>query len=212
MDLWTAATALARRWYVVLPALALTVVLALRAADTVEPTYSAAASVLVVQTAPGENPYASFSASVTITARALATAATGDEFAARVREEGGAGSYAVEVQQDAPLLSVTTTSGSADDAIALLSIVVAGIDEDLGARQTAAGVTNEVRLDADVLDMPAAAREQSTQRTRTLLGVLGLGFAGSIAAAFMVDSIVSGRGRALRVAHEGGPPSHSRAA
>ena len=193
-----------RRWYVALPLLVGTVVVALSVSNGIAPEYHATGSVILLgptgpvssgdpsqpQVQAGlDNPYAG---SLGITATALQLAATSAETTSELRDAGLSVDYDISVPSRAPILNIVASADTPKKAVDTAHKLAEILGDRLQERETAVGVPADARIKVDVLRMSDQASTDVQGQRRTGLLVFALGVAISIAAAFAVDGIAAG--------------------
>lgn len=195
MDVWEAARIILRRWFVVLPILVLTGVLAGALGDRSQPEYSASSTVVML--APfrtnGEtgtamsNPYLNFNSSLTTTAIILRASLDRSEIRELIATEGLAPNYNVIPQDRSPLVDVTVRTDSAEKATATVNRVVQLLQDDLRARQLNLRTPRDQTITTQVLSPATAATLFNSGRARTRYLVIGLGLFVAALAAFAAE-------------------------
>jgi hypothetical protein len=213
VDLQTLIRIIFRRWYVVIPVLALTGLVGQYMLSSTEPEYDASGSVLLLspfQQGDPEDPadpadvddpgnaYLAFNASLRTTATAMERIMSDSSSRRAIRELGHEGTYVVEVDQEGPILNITATAQRPDEAIQTVVGVFELIAAELDERQDAVNANPDQRIRTQVLFTPSRASEQTTARTRTLVALGALGLAAAASAAVLTESLVVGRRRRTR--------------
>lgn len=202
MDVFVVVQTVLRRWWVVLPTLALTAGAVALVLMRVEPEYEATASLLLaapeLTQVPGEEAAEGAPASAAV----IAEIVQGDEVRDRLAQGGASADYLVEVTGDGSILRVVATDASQSRVVPTVEAVLAAIDETVAER---VGAQQDVRL--DVLSRPSQARaatvpdaDGGTSTVYEATGsvrLLGLGEDGAIGANPYVAS-----GGTLRVLQE----------
>jgi hypothetical protein len=198
MDSLTVIRICMRRWYVVIPVLALfaAVGFVLRTAAT--PSYVVSGSVIIL---PGPalspsglgvvNPYVSGGGG----ARLLGTALIQDLNSAPARKEvsdqaGGAG-YVVALAQDAPIISMTVTETSAESARRQAEVLVTVIDSRARALQLAAGAPSTQLLRFLQFVPPSSPAALYPSQKKLLAAVAGLGVLAAVGCAILVEAFAT---------------------
>jgi uncharacterized protein involved in exopolysaccharide biosynthesis len=213
MDLWTAIKVIVRRWYLVVPALVLTVIVAFIAAGRVTPVYTATGSVMF--TAPNQrfyptdtvdeerveqvNPYNDFSASLQTTATIVGDKLASDEVRDTFADNDLEKDFKVAAPYDptrtvlAPTLEFDVEASDPDVAVATVVALQEAAQVQLNALQVDAAVRQELYIKASPLITPEKAIEQNALKVRVLGIVLLLGFALALSLAFTAESLLSSR-------------------
>lgn len=118
----------------------------------------------------------------------IAEIATGDDVTGRVRNLGGTARFTVVAGGFAPTVLVTTSGSSAESMARTARIVVKVLAEDLEARQAAAGVPADLRLQFEVLSQPGPVEVVNKARQRLSGATLLFGIAATFALAMLADA------------------------
>jgi capsular polysaccharide biosynthesis protein len=175
MDFWELITVMARRWYVTVPILALTAVLAVTMPARVEPTYQASGTVVLVEPAGNAadlNPIAS--AGLDANANALATIATLPDAQADVGAAGLSTQYSVE--SDGSVVVIEASGATPEEAAETVQFVEQLLTERLDRQQENVGAPVDsyltvVPLIADPVAVPVY---DDQRRVRILVVVAGV--------------------------------------
>lgn len=204
MDVWEAARIILHRWFVVLPILILTGVLAVSLGERSQPEYTASSTVVML--APfrtnGEtgtavsNPYLNFNSSLTTTAIILQASLNRREIRSLLADEGLAANYNVIPQDRSPLVIVTVTTDSSQKAVASANRVVQLLQDDLRARQANLRTPRDQTITTQVLSPAAGATLFNSGRARIRYLVIGLGLFLAALAAFAADGAIKIAARA----------------
>ena len=201
-DFFSSLVVLGRHWKMVVTGVAITVALALVAVALFPPSFKANGSSILLAsptlTGPEANTkpnaYLGFGGSLKVTTEVMAKVMNGDEMGPQVIARGGIAPYVVDqAPGDAPILTVTATAANPDDALKTERIVSALLAEELVKRETDAGASPESFIVVKDVDVPQRAHKQQTSRIRALIGVMVLGLAATVAAAFLLESIAQHR-------------------
>lgn len=211
MYFWDAVLVVARRWYVVVPGLALTVAAAVGVGTLVPPTYQATGAVLFLAepTVTGKdrptNPYLNFGPPLAATADVVAQLITADPAKAELAAAGGTGKYAVGLSSSspAPMLSVVATDADPGVAVRTMRLVVERVQRQLADIQQQAGAPPGTLITATVITASEKAERLGGSRLRAMAGVGGLGLVASLFAAFLVESLARRRTGRRRQADPG---------
>lgn len=222
MDFWGTVLVLFRRWYVVLPAFALSVAAAAGVYSTVPTTYtSSAVLVLTTPTTGGSlpsnprfpngltNPLLNFDRGLNVSASILIAAMGTPETAAELGAvEGGDTAFAVtnggsnlESLATGPYLFVEGESSSPEAARDIVKRVIARAKLELVTRQRAVKAPRATYITAYEAVPPTIPQAQRGRKLRAVAAAVGVGVAAGLCAAFAVESFVTSR-RARRAAVE----------
>lgn len=191
---------LLKRWYVVVVGLLL-VAGGVAAALVLVPTqYQATAHVLLLLPSQSTgarnptNPYLNLQPGLTTTATLIASE-LGTKSAQRTVADGGFdSSFAVGVAPDTgPLLVITVEDTDQAMAVATREEVVRQLDVQLSAMQKDIDVPSTQVIFARRNDPPGGAEVLPGSKIRAAAGILGLGVALTVVAAFLVDRLVRRR-------------------
>lgn len=201
-----------RRWYAALPVLAVVLALGPRLVASADPEYEATGSVVLLQYDPTtattppddedtpQNPYTDFSGSVGITAAVLENIGNGDALRTGVAAAGGSTDFAIEQDEETPILVIEATAASRPEAIATVASVAAALEAELADRQDRFSVPAEDRIVLEEVLLPTQATQLETARNRALTIVIASGVAGVIGASVLAESFARGRARHRRAA------------
>lgn len=199
MDLWEALMIAFRRWYVVIPVLAVGLVLGQLVADSVSPVYQADAVVQyrvpVVDQNDEEavagvntNPYTNLNTLISATE----VASQSDVIAIEMANAGfGDVAYSLASDLRSPLLTIQTESTSYDRSIAALDTLVEFVQQDAVERQNNAGVDDEYHVQLEVLDQDLVPTTDLTSRTRTRVLMIAVAFILAIVVAVGIESLLN---------------------
>ena len=202
MDFSEAMRALARRWYVAVPALLLVFAIAFVVTQHTPKQYESTGTVVLTEPDPkhAANPLLIFDGSLNTAASLLIQSLNSPDTAAQLKAQGGTADYtASDGSLTGPYVVVTAdarTSGSVRGTVALAMTYVR---QELVARQRALNApTAQYIVVRDVITPTPPVLKQGG-KTR-LLGALGvLAVAASLCAAFAAETYVKRRSR-VRVA------------
>lgn len=205
MDFWGTVRVLRRRWYIALPAVLLTGVLALSVYITVPTRYESSGVLVLTSPAAGGrysektkpedvvrvNPLLQFDGSLTTTAQIL-TQVLGDPKTAE--ELAGEGSTAVYTANTGPvggpLLFVTTEADSAESAEGLVGKVLEKTVAELAAQQKALSAPEQTFITAQVLVKPTTASAKIGGKVRYVGAATVVLLLLTLASTFAADSIL----------------------
>ncbi|MCX2947560.1 hypothetical protein [Lentzea sp. NEAU-D7] len=205
MDFWGTVRVLRRRWYIALPAVLLTGVLALSVYITVPTRYESSGVLVLTSPAAGGrysektkpedvvrvNPLLQFDGSLTTTAQIL-TQILGDPKTAE--ELAGENSTAVYTANTGPvggpLLFITTEADSAEAAEGLVGKVLEKTVAELAAQQKALSAPEQTFITAQVLVKPTTASAKIGGKVRYVGAATVVLLLLTLASTFAADSIM----------------------
>lgn len=206
MDLWQLTLIVLRRWYVFLPLCGLAYLGVVEAGESVQTEYQAEATVLLVgpsQSLPFDptktvrtNPY--LQQGLTTTGQAMHAVMSSQDVRQAMIEEGGTGNYVVEASQRNPLLTVSITAASAEQASRTSTVFPALLTSELDKLQDNARAPVGQRVTVQSLtagDSPLGVRT-GLRKAQAVAAGLGLGLAAAAALAFEALMIALRRRRA----------------
>ena len=205
MDFGTLIRILVRRWYVVLPALLITFLVAYTQVSSVKPEYTATGSILILQppidpTTPAPananqaNPFAQLSAPLRTTAVVISGVLSDKAVHTQIAKSGLSRDFQVTVDPDAPVTTITATSSSPKVAVDTVNGLMGRFTTELQARQTASGVPATQQLQTQTLSAPTSAEKDTSNRSRAMGAFAVLGVIVALCAALTAENI-AGRGR-----------------
>lgn len=203
MDIWTVLKACARRWYVFVPVLALTMGFAYTQMQAAPPAYLATSTAtltgpaLVPGQEPGEvlerNPFESLGGSLTSTTKVMValmdSAPKRDEFV----DQGVTADY--EVAQDESVVYFDVVGDDPDAVVASAVRLVELLDVEMANLQGRAIEAPESRIRAVPVALPQTAAEDPVAGIRVFAVIGALGLIGSVAAALVTDAVMQNRRR-----------------
>jgi len=203
MDLWSSLHVIARRWYVVVPALALTGIVAALVAANTQVTYTARGSSVLL--APSEanttNPYTNFNPSLQTTAQVVgndvASQATRTTFAVNKLDS----SYRIIVPYDAtrsvllPEIDYTVEAPNAKTALATVDALHTTVSKTLADRQEASGAPRSSWIQSVAGSRSSRAEQNNGSQIRAVAIVGLLGLAISFSLAFAAEGLAAHRAR-----------------
>lgn len=224
MDLWTIVKVVVRRWYASLPVLAVAAAVGFVAVTGVPPSYQATGSVILFvpsgvagdAAAERNNPYLSFSGSLSITASTLVRVLDAAEERRAFKGRGLSGEYAIQTESSFPGIRVAVVDEDRDRAVLTAQQLITAVGERLTALEDESGAPADQRIAVRVLESPASATElpPSVGRLAAVIVVLGLALATGVA--LLVEALARGRDRkwapAAPFARDGSPAAESRLA
>lgn len=189
MDVWRITVAALRRWYILLPLLALTGFAAYIAGNGVQPEYDATGSAMVVpgqvaQTVP--NPYGNVEDANAVLGIVLSSPETRNQIAA----QGLSPSFEVVALTRSTISNFSVRADTPDVAIATGDAIFDIASAELQNRQEKAGVPVNERYTLDVVQAPALTAMVTEGKVRNM-AIIGLvGAALSLLAAVLFDDIL----------------------
>lgn len=221
MDFWGTVRVLARRWYVVLPALVLSVVLTLLTYSSIPTRYGSTGVVLLTSpsagarfselTSPDElvqvNPLLAFDGSLVISAQIIAQVLNDPATKRAIGAgPGSASTYlANNGETNGPILFVATESDSAAEAEALAARALERAKQELDNRQRELGAPPSTFITSQVLVAPTAAEAQIGGKIRFAGAAMVLSLLATLGATFAFDSLIEAMKRRRRLAGEPAP-------
>lgn len=195
MDVWRITLAALRRWYILLPILALTGVVALRAGDSVDPEYEAVSTFMFVDGSfEGIDPEAPLKPNPLGNPEGAATVAgvilNGVETRTLIFDTYGGATYEAAGQSRSSIFSISTRARTPENAIQAGEALIARAQQDLAKRQTDAGVPETAQIVIQVLEPPAVVSVAQNGKTRIQAVVGVLGAAIGLLAAVLFDDIM----------------------
>jgi hypothetical protein len=197
VDLLTFLRIAVRRWIVTVPLLALTAVVGMALVSRVDPVYKAEGSSLllppVVQvgdpnsTATG-NPYVDSNPGLVVTASALMQSASQPDTRGQQAAAGHSPTYRIDLDEKAPILTITDTAPTPEQAVDSVMGVQDLLQRQLVAREDAAAVPPQFRITIDNLVVPEGASEETGSKLRLAAAVGILGIAAVVAGALVSES------------------------
>lgn len=202
MDLLTLVRIMLRRWYVVIPVALLSLLAAGATYASIEPTYQASGSVLLlnpqsqVDPASGKaNPYVG---NLTVAAKVVTVVLDSRESRLEFLRQGHRGVYTLGADPSSPIVVVTTIGDTAESARETTRTVMGAIDDVLTARQQDLGAPRSIFVTTQVVTPPSDALPLNGSRIRASLAILALGLAMTMGATFAVEGVIRQRARRQR--------------
>lgn len=189
MDVWRLTVAALRRWYILLPLLALTGVAALQAGDGIRPEYEVGATAMLVPPQTSSeitNPYGGLSGTNGIVEIVL----NSDASRTAISEQGLNPNYQVEAASRTTILRFYVRDATPQGGIATLEAVMALAEVELQTRQDSAGLPARAQYGIETLAAPTVASvvTDGKMRIMAIIGVLGAAL--SLLAAVLFDDLV----------------------
>ena len=195
MQLWSFIAVIGRRWRVVVPVLALTVVLCVMVVLTAKPNYEVTGTqVMLIDTPPTTadgrpiNPWMSADSSASQFASLMIDGASGHEFEARAGTVGVPKSwYVITADATRPaVVELTITAPSEAQALDAYTKLLGEFRREVEERQTALNAPKETRYSMIDLTVPTEAKVIRT-RTKLAIGLVGVGVIAALFAAAVAE-------------------------
>lgn len=189
MDVWRITVAALRRWYVLVPLLALTALMMLAVGRGVQPEYDVTGTTMVV---PGPsvpqvpNPYGGPDDAN----NAVTIVLNSPEARAMIADQGLIPSYEVSPQSRSTIMNFEVRGLSQQTAVDTGFAVFQMAATELRDRQTAAGIRGDQQYSIDVLQTPSVSATVAEGKMRNMAVVAVLGGALSLATAVFFDDVV----------------------
>ena len=198
--------AFARRWYIWVAGLVVTIFLCVAAFTLVPATFSATTTVVLTPPAAtgqnaGSNPYTSLGG-YTALADVVSQSLMGDNFVLALRDKGVTGTYTVQrdLNTNGPILVITMTGSDSAKVLADLETVVAQIPPTLIQLQDATGAAESSFVTSQTIATPTKATTVRKTQQRALLVAAALGILGTAAAVSLIDArLLRRRDRRVKV-------------
>lgn len=207
-------TSLRRRWYLVLVGLALTVGLAVGAANAFPATFSGQAVVVLLPptSIDAANPYLALGGAEGVVP-ALSAAMTDSTTVVALEAAGVARQFTVaqDVTAGGPLLLVTTNEATSAAANRSLDIVLTRISAVLNTLQADAGAPAKSRVTADVIARDAKPQTVRKSQLRAVIAAAAAGLVLTVLLTAAIDGLLMRRRRRSGSAERanGGKSRHS---
>jgi hypothetical protein len=210
VDVWGITLATLRRWYVLLPVLALSVLMALAAGHSASPEYEATGTALLTparSTAPIANPFVNAEGAN----NALVIILNGPETRAKLDKRGVDATVTVVATSRTPIFTVRSDASSEPGAIAAVDAVIEIASDELKTRQLSAGVKPEFLIGLQTLAKPSITAIDNNTAIRVQAVILVLGTVLGIVLAVFFDDMVGllrrrrARRRAARATADASP-------
>jgi uncharacterized protein involved in exopolysaccharide biosynthesis len=196
MDFFESVRILVRRWALVVPGVLLVALVGGGTAIAIGPQYQAVGSlVLIAPVPPGvgstvdANPYLLFTGSLNVTASMLARITLKDDATIeRLRAAGATAQYEVAASSSAsPILTVTATGKTREEAIRTVAAVSEGIEQELRLVQQESQASTETWIKAQPLTAPEGATLVLTRPLRSVGLAVAFGLAAVVVLAFLIE-------------------------
>lgn len=219
MDFWGTVRVLRRRWYIALPAVLLTGVLALSVYITVPTRYESSGVLVLTSPAAGGrysektkpedvvrvNPLLQFDGSLTTTAQILTQVLGDPKTAEELAGKSSTATYTANTGPvGGPLLFISTEADSAESAEGLVGKVLEKTVNELAAQQKALNAPEQTFITAQILVQPTTASAKIGGKVRYVGAATVVLLLLTIASTFAADSIML---KAKRRKESGAAPS-----
>lgn len=189
MDVWRITVAALRRWYILLPLLALTGYATITVGDGVRPQYEVTATAILV---PGTTstdiagPYGGISGTTEVLAIILNNTASRDH----IEGLGLNPDYVTAARTRSTIIDVSVLSDTAEESLATTEAVLELARHELSERQEAVGIPSSAQVSLQVLQAPSLSNVVSDGKLRNMAIVGIVGAALSLLLAVLFDDIV----------------------
>ena len=210
MDLRTLLRVLVRRWYVVLPILVITAGAGQQLTKSIKPSYEASGSMILlspaVRTTPGvvepelRNPYTDLTPALRTTAIAVQRVINEGTASRKLRDQGLQVSFDVAVDDNAPILTLTTTADKPEQATLAVASLATVLSDELQTMQNTAGAPVDRQITAANLTTAQGASKKNADFYRALATIAAVGLAAAIVGALAIESWFSSPNRRRRLA------------
>ncbi|MFS8104385.1 hypothetical protein LFM09_45495 [Lentzea alba] len=205
MDFWGTVRVLRRRWYIALPAVLLTGVLALYVYISVPTRYESSGVLVLTSPAAGGrysektkpedvvkvNPLLQFDGSLTTTAQILTQILGDPKTAVELAGEGSTATYTANTGPvGGPLLFITTEADSAEAAQGLVGKVLEKTIAELAGQQKALNAPEQTFITAQTLVQPTTASAKIGGKVRYVGAATVVLLLLTLASTFAADSIM----------------------
>jgi hypothetical protein len=213
VDLWDLAKMMARRWYVAVPMVLLTVVASTGAYLMVKPQYQATN---YLQLIPASSPVADADRLGRVHnpwddlgEAQLATAAQivvmSQDTVKKMHDRGLSTTYTVSMPNGAPPIEVQATAATQDLAIASADALMTMLDQDVLAKQTAYNIAPQDTITTLRLNPTFDVTTVTTQTKRALIVAAGVGLLLTFGATILMDAVLRRRDKDTDAALAAGP-------
>ncbi|MFG2340826.1 O-antigen ligase family protein [Streptomyces yangpuensis] len=216
MSIREMAAVLRRRWYVIVPAILLSLLAALHLYRSVPVAYQSQSSVALLDSSAAAklppafgNPISNAGGALVVTADVLIRTLSGADAARDLHSLGVTDPYTVgfAANTSGPLLTLTVTGTDRAKVLEETNTLTAFAGEQLNALQAAAKVQPAYMVQTAPVVLPQTPVPQLKSRYQQVLGVLILGVGGGFVLSFVVDALLAARRRRRErsAADSGGP-------
>ncbi|WP_030765941.1 O-antigen ligase family protein [Streptomyces sp. NRRL F-2664] len=217
MSLRDMGAVLRRRWYVMVPAVLLSLLAALHLYRSVPVAYQSQSSVALLDSSAAAklppafgNPISNAGGALVVTADVLIRTLSGADAARELHSRGVTDPYTVGFAANAsgPLLTLTVTGTDRQRVLEETNTLTAFAGEQLDALQAAAEVQPAYMVQTAPVVLPQTPVPQLKSRYQQVLGVLILGVGAGFVLSFVLDAVAAVRRRRReRAAEAAGPPA-----
>ncbi|MFD6231224.1 O-antigen ligase family protein [Streptomyces sp. NPDC060232] len=210
---------LRRRWYVIVPAIVLSLLAALHLYRSVPVAYQSQSSVALLDSSAAAklppafgNPISNAGGALVVTADVLIRTLSGADAARELHSLGVTDPYTVgfAANTSGPLLTLTVTGTDRGKVLQETNILTGFAGEQLNALQAAAKVQPAYMVQTAPVVLPQTPVPQLKSRYQQVLGVLILGVGGGFVLSFVADALPAARRhRRERSAEAAGPPGRA---
>jgi capsular polysaccharide biosynthesis protein len=201
VDVWGAITVLVRRYYLTVPIIAIALVLGWVYANKTPAEYHASAAVVVIGPAAAVskdvpqpvNPYTTVG-----TATVLATIqidAGSEQSLQQLQRAGLSTNFTVVQNGKTPIIDITATSRSPQQALATTTRLISIIQADLETRQHPYAPNKANQITAPVLSPSVLGALDKSAKKKALTVAIGLGIVFGIMLTLIIDGILRARQR-----------------
>ncbi|UFU02385.1 hypothetical protein LQF12_12900 [Ruania suaedae] len=189
MDVWRITVAALRRWYILLPLLALTGYATVTVGDSVRPQYEVTATGILV---PGiveseiANPYGGLEDTATVLAIVLDNPAS----RAHIESLGLNSQYVVDPRSRTTIVDFSVVGETPQMGLATGKAVLDLASEELAQRQGAVGIPADAQVGVQILQAPSVTAVVADGKMRNMAIVAMLGAAVSVLIAILFDDMV----------------------
>ena len=189
MDVWQITVAALRRWYILLPLLALTGYGTYTVGESVRPQYEVTATAILV---PGtmETEIASPYGNMESTSDVLTILLGNTESRTHIAELGLDSDYLTEPRSRSSIIDFSVQSDAPETGLATGAAVLELAQQELTERQEAAGIPERAQIGLQILQEPSVSAVVADGKLRNMAIVGILGAAISLVVAVLFDDIV----------------------
>ncbi|MEW2586189.1 O-antigen ligase family protein [Streptomyces virginiae] len=210
---------LRRRWYVIVPAILLSLLAALHLYRSVPVAYQSQSSVALLDSSAAAklppafgNPISNAGGALVVTADVLIRTLSGADAARELHSLGVTDPYTVgfAANTSGPLLTLTVTGTDREKVLEETNLLTGFAGEQLNALQAAAKVQPAYMVQTAPVVLPQTPVPQLKSRYQQVLGVLILGVGGGFVLSFVADALLAARRRRReRAAEAAGTPGRA---
>ncbi|MFF9979461.1 O-antigen ligase family protein [Streptomyces erythrochromogenes] len=210
---------LRRRWYVIVPAILLSLLAALHLYRSVPVAYQSQSSVALLDSSAASklppsfgNPISNAGGALVVTADVLIRTLSGADSARELHSLGVSDPYTVgfAANTSGPLLTLTVTGTDREKVLEETNILTGFAGEQLNALQAAAKVQPAYMVQTAPVVLPQTPVPQLKSRYQQVLGVLIVGVGAGFVLSFVADALLAARRRRReRSAEDSGGPGRA---